>query len=438
MDVALGGLDAEAVDALRLLGGAEREARQHLGLAAGEQAGAVDARQHADLGGDRPDLVGGAAVGALLVDRDAAADDALLERVEGAAEGRRCPPGPGRRRGRPRRRRRGRRRSCRAAAAWPARGWPRRGPCRRPSRSRPGPSRPRRAARRPTWACPPPSASSSCAAQRVRISSWAIWRASSIVSSSTSLAPASTIEMASAVPATTRSSSDSSVSWSVGLMMNSSPIRPMRTAPTGPGERHLGEHQRRRGAVERQDVEGVDLIHGEDRRDDLGLVAVALGPQRPDRPVGHARGEGRAVARARLALDEAAGDLARGVHALLDVHREGEEVGPRPRRLRADGGDEDDRVPRADEHRAVGLLGQLAGLERDRRIADLRGNDLYCHVTSLVCPAPLGRSASLPAPPWCRAVSSSSFCRSCPARDYLRRPSVFVSSRYPSRSVRCM
>ena len=52
--------------------------------------------------------------------------------------------------------------------------------------------------------------SSIWASQRRRISSWAIWSASSIVSSSTSLAPASTIEMASAVPATIRSSSDSS------------------------------------------------------------------------------------------------------------------------------------------------------------------------------------------------------------------------------------
>ena len=88
VDVALGGLDAEAVDALRLLGGAQREAGEHLGLAAGEQAGAVHARQHADLALDGPDLVGGATVGALLVDRDALADDALLERVEGPAEGR--------------------------------------------------------------------------------------------------------------------------------------------------------------------------------------------------------------------------------------------------------------------------------------------------------------------------------------------------------------
>ena len=41
------------------------------------------------------------------------------------------------------------------------------------------------------------------------------------------------MEMASSVPATMRSSSDSSLSCTVGLMMNSSPTRPMRTAPTG-------------------------------------------------------------------------------------------------------------------------------------------------------------------------------------------------------------
>ena len=57
-----------------------------------------------------------------------------------------------------------------------------------------------------------------------------------MVSSSTSRAPASTIEIASGVPATIRSSSDSSLSCSVGLMMNSSPIRPIRTAPTGPSK----------------------------------------------------------------------------------------------------------------------------------------------------------------------------------------------------------
>ena len=76
--------------------------------------------------------------------------------------------------------------------------------------------------------------SSSCAAQSFLISSCAMARASRMVSSSTSLAPDSTIEMASAEPATIRSRSDSSISCSVGLMTNSSSISPIRTAPMGP------------------------------------------------------------------------------------------------------------------------------------------------------------------------------------------------------------
>ncbi len=346
VDVALGGLDAEAVDALGLLGGAEREAGQHLGLAAGEQAGAVHARQHADLARDRPDLVGRATVGALLVDRDALADDASSGARRRRGRRSRGPRGRGRRRGRPRRRPGAHRGDLVAAQQLGllegglvevlAGGLLDR---------LAAPSRPRPAARRPTWACRPPSAAPAgrrrgCGSPRGRSAS-----ASSIVSSSTSLAPASTIEMASAVPATTRSSSDSSVSCRVGLMMNSSPISPMRTAPTGPSNGSSEIISAGGRAVEGQDVERVDLVHRQDRRDDLGLVAVALGPQRPDRPVGHARGQGRPVARARLALDEAAGDLARGVHPLLDVHGEREEVRARAGRLRADRGDQHHACP---------------------------------------------------------------------------------------------
>ena len=39
-----------------------------------------------DLTGDRPDLVGGAAVGAALLDGDAPADDVLLELGDGALD----------------------------------------------------------------------------------------------------------------------------------------------------------------------------------------------------------------------------------------------------------------------------------------------------------------------------------------------------------------
>ena len=49
--------------------------------AAREEAGAVRARRDADLDRDRPDLLGAAAVGAALVDRDLLADEVLVDRV---------------------------------------------------------------------------------------------------------------------------------------------------------------------------------------------------------------------------------------------------------------------------------------------------------------------------------------------------------------------
>ena len=80
----LGLLEAEVVDLHVHAGRAERDAGEDLRLAAREQRRAVDARRDVDLGLDRPDLVLGAAVGALLVDGDPLADDVLLELGEGA------------------------------------------------------------------------------------------------------------------------------------------------------------------------------------------------------------------------------------------------------------------------------------------------------------------------------------------------------------------
>ena len=90
---------------------------------------------------------------------------------------------------------------------------------------------------------------------------------------------------------------------------------------------------------------------------DLDVVLVALGEQRPDRPVGQAGGEDRGLGRARLALDEAARDLARGVHPLLEVDREREEVEAGPR-IRAVGRAEDHRVAVANGDGAAGEQGE--------------------------------------------------------------------------------
>ncbi len=111
----------------------------------------------------------------------------------------------------------------------------------------------------------------------------------------------------------------------------------------------------------REDVRGVLLVAGEHRRDDLRVVLVPLGEEGPARPVHEARGEDLVVALAALALEEAARDLARGERLLDVVAGEREKVDARPL-VAADGRDEDHALAVRDEHRAVRLLGQAAGL----------------------------------------------------------------------------
>ena len=187
---------------------------------------------------DLADLVRGAAVGTALVDRDPAADDVLLELVERALHRGAAlrVDGVGRLlveqrvlrehvlldrlgrvlalelvldlRGRVELRRRARPGSAR------------RGPRRRVGGSI------------SIFALPSARRSSRWAAQSLRISSWAMSSASSISASVISFAPASTIRIASSVPATIRSSSDSGMSASSGLTTNLPSSLPIRTAPT--------------------------------------------------------------------------------------------------------------------------------------------------------------------------------------------------------------
>src|SRR5205823_6481773 len=77
------GLERQVVDPLAFLRGAERERREHLRLAAREQAGAVGTRVDADLALDRPDLLRAATVRTTLVDGDLLADEVLVDRLRG-------------------------------------------------------------------------------------------------------------------------------------------------------------------------------------------------------------------------------------------------------------------------------------------------------------------------------------------------------------------
>src|SRR4051812_28952815 len=152
-----------------------------------------------------------------------------------------------------------------------------------------------------------------------------------------------------------------------------------------PEEGQRRDSQRRRDGVDAENVVRGHHVGREDRGDALRLVAVALREERPHRAVGHPGGEDGALGRAALPLEEPAGDLAGGVHALLDVDRQREEVRAFARLRPALGRAEDDGLTGADDDRSVGLLRQLAALERNLLAADLdgHGNRHPCGVLSL-------------------------------------------------------
>src|SRR5689334_14997507 len=87
VDVALALLNAEAVEDLLVVAGAEGGYGEDLGLAAGEETGAVGAGEDADLDVDGADVGGAAAVGALAALEDGVADLFFEEGLERLADG---------------------------------------------------------------------------------------------------------------------------------------------------------------------------------------------------------------------------------------------------------------------------------------------------------------------------------------------------------------
>ncbi len=210
--------------------------------------------------------------------------------------------------------------------------------------------------------------------------------ASAITSSGRILTPASTIMMASRVPDTTRSSSDS-CELGVGRVEDELPVDPADAhGADGTLERDLADRERGGRGDGAENVRVVLLVRGQDRDHELDVVLVALGEQRADRAVGEARCERRGLGHAAFALDEAAGDLAGGVHPLLELDGEREEVETGPR-LGAVGGPEDHGVAVAQGDGAAGKAGELAGLEGKGSTAELdleRGGLGHGVTTSLV------------------------------------------------------
>ena len=118
---------------------------------------------------------------------------------------------------------------------------------------------------------------------------------------------------------------------------------------------------------------GVLLVGAEDGRDDLGLVAEAVGERRAQRAVGEPAGEDGVLGRTALTAEERAGDLAGGVRPLLDVDGQREEVDAGTDVVGGVGrGQHGGAADRGDDG-ALALRGQLAGLEGERLVGPGHG-----------------------------------------------------------------
>ena len=172
-------------------------------------------------------------------------------------------------------------------------------------------------------------------------------------------------------PATTMSKTARSSSLCVGNATHWPSIRATRTPPIGPLNGSPASWVDIDARVDRDDVVQVVGVERHDGDDDLDLVAQALDEGRAQRAVDQPAGEDRVGRRAALAAEERAGDAARGVHPLLDVDRQREEVELVLRVLAGGRRRQQHRVVvEVGDGRAGGLLGEPPGLEPDRAGAE--------------------------------------------------------------------
>ena len=135
-------------------------------------------------------------------------------------------------------------------------------------------------------------------------------------------------------------------------------------------ERDVRESERHGRPGDREHVGVVLLIGRQDERDDLRLEAPAFREQRPRRAVDAAAREHFLFGRPAFALEEAARDASRGVGVFAVIDGQREEVDTFAGVGRVAGRDEDHRIAEANDDRAVRLLGELAGFKPEGVLSD--------------------------------------------------------------------
>ena len=136
-----------------------------------------------------------------------------------------------------------------------------------------------------------------------------------------------------------------------------------------PGD--IGDGERGGGADQSRDLGRAVVVDAHDRRHDGDVVAEVGGEERADGAVDDAAGQDALFAGTALAAVERTGDAADGVELLLKVNGEGKEVDAVARAGGSRGADEHAGVAVADHDGGVGEFSKLADLKREGTASEL-------------------------------------------------------------------
>ena len=151
---------------------------------------------------------------------------------------------------------------------------------------------------------------------------------------------------------------------------------------TRPG--NLGVGQAHGGADHGGHLGRAVVIHAHDGAGDAHVVAEVAGEEGPDGPVDEAAGQHGGQAGTALPAHEGAGDAAHGVELLLKVHAQGEEIHPVPGAGGDGHGHQNGGLAVLDHTGGVGELGHLADLNGQRAARQVHGIALVVRELSVL------------------------------------------------------
>ena len=145
------------------------------------------------------------------------------------------------------------------------------------------------------------------------------------------------------------------------------------------GKGNVGHAQRYGGTDHSGDFRSVVMVYAEIISHDVDVMTVCLREERTDRTVDEAGKKGCRFRRFAFAFDEAARNLADGVHLFFIIDGEREKVCVFTRFFRARSRDENGRVAITDQCGTAGLLSQFTDFNYQRAAGEIHLEFLFFH-----------------------------------------------------------